>query len=284
MGRVVLDARSRSYRRLILDILFKVKRGHIGSAFSILEIVRVLYDEILRYDSKNPKWEDRDRFILSKGHGCLGLYVIMAEKGFFPKEELFRFSTASGILGGHPEHITVPGIEASTGSLGHGFSIAVGMALAAKIDRKSWRTFTLVGDGECNEGSVWEAALSAAKLKLSSLTVIVDYNKMQCYSSTAEVLNLEPLADKWRSFGFEVREMDGHNLAEVQKTLRAAPFSKTKPSVVIAHTVKGKGIPDIENNPVWHHRAKTTEEELKPLLAALADPACAGEWEGVESP
>lgn len=269
MVGLMLDARSLGYRRQILQILLKAKRGHIGSAFSVLEILRVLYDEVLKTDPKNPARPDRDRFILSKGHGCLGLYVILAEKGFFDPVELERFSSASGILGGHPEHVTVPGVEASTGSLGHGLSIGVGMALAAKMDRAAWRVFVVIGDGESQEGSIWEAALSAAKHRLDNLTVILDYNKMQCYSKISEVLGLEPLADKWRAFGFDVREVDGHDIEALKKNLSSTPFERGKPSMLIAHTVKGKGVPELEQNPDWHHKAKVSLEELKPLLDYL---------------
>lgn len=265
-----LDARGLAYRRQILEILLKAKRGHIGSAFSILEIVRVLYDEILKFDSKRPQWPERDRFILSKGHGCLGLYVLLAEKGFFDPKELEWFSSASGILGGHPEHVTVPGVEASTGSLGHGLSIGVGMALAAKIDRAAWRVFVVIGDGESQEGSIWEAALSAAKHRLDNLTVILDYNKMQCYSQISEVLGLEPLADKWKSFGFAVRQIDGHDLSQIREALKAAPLESGKPTLILAHTLKGRGVPELEQNPDWHHKAKVSEDELRPLLAQLS--------------
>lgn len=276
MGRVTaLDARSLAYRRQILEILLKAKRGHIGSAFSVLEIIRVLYDEVLRYDARRPLWSERDRFILSKGHGCLGLYVILAEKGFFDPKELDRFSSASGILGGHPEHVTVPGVEASTGSLGHGLSIGTGMALAAKMDRSPWRVFAVIGDGESQEGSIWEAALSASKHKLDNLTVILDYNKMQCYSQISEVLNLEPLTDKWRSFGFSVREVDGHDVGQIRAALKAVPAEPGKPTLVLAHTLKGKGVPELEQNPDWHHKAKVSEEELKPLLEQLSRSVCA---------
>lgn len=273
MGRVTarLDARGTAHRRRILEILLKAKRGHIGSAFSILEIIRVLYDDILRVDAKRPDWSGRDRFILSKGHGCLALYLLLAEKGFFDASELEQFSSASGILGGHPEHVTVPGVEASTGSLGHGLSIGVGMALAAKMDRADWRVYALIGDGESQEGSIWEAALSAAKHRLDNLTVILDYNKMQCYSQIREVLGLEPLVDKWKAFGFAVREIDGHDVPQIRTALAAVPFEKEKPSLILAHTLKGKGIPELEQNPDWHHKAKVSEEELKPLLARLAE-------------
>lgn len=268
----MLDQRSREQRRAILQILEKARRGHIGSAFSILEIVRVLYDSVLRVDPRNPRASARDRFILSKGHGCLALYLVLAEKGFFPREELERFCQFEGILGGHPEYGKVPGVEASTGALGHGLSIGVGMALAARMDHQSWRVFVLTGDGECDEGSVWEAALSAGKHKLSALTAIVDYNKMQSYGSTTEIQDLEPFADKWRSFGFAVREVDGHDVAALSAVFRALPFEPGKPSVVIAHTVKGRGMPAMENNPDWHHKSKISDEEFKQLYAELGFP------------
>lgn len=268
----MLDQRSREQRRAILQILEKARRGHIGSTFSILEIVRVLYDSVLRVDPRNPRASERDRFILSKGHGCLALYLVLAEKGFSPRAELERFCQFEGILGGHPEFGKVPGVEASTGALGHGLSIGVGMALAARMDHQKWRVFVLTGDGECDEGSVWEAALSAGKHKLSALTAIVDYNKMQSYGSTTEIQDLEPFADKWRSFGFAVREVDGHDVAALETVFRALPFEPGKPSVVIAHTVKGRGMAAMENNPDWHHKTKITDEEFKQLYAELGFP------------
>ena len=264
-----LDKRSIEERREILRILERSRRGHIGSAFSLLEILRVLFDNVLNLDPSNPSWPDRDRFILSKGHGCLALYLMLARKGFFPTEELYRFCSFGATLGGHPEYGIVPGVEASTGALGHGLSIGVGMALAARIDRKRYRTFVVLGDGECNEGSVWEAALSAGKHRLASLTAMVDYNKMQSYGRTAEVQDLEPFADKWRSFGFGVKEVDGHNVAALQQVLRKLPFEAERPSLLICHTVKGKGIPSIENNADWHHKSKVGEDEMARLVAEL---------------
>ena len=266
-----LDARGIQHRREMLKILELAQRGHVGSAFSVMELVRVLYDDILRFDAKNPHQPDRDRFIFSKGHGCLALYVILAEKGFFPKEELNKVCKFEAMLGGHPESRKIPGVEASTGALGHGLSIGVGCALAARIDRKNYRTFVLIGDGESNEGSVWEAALSAGKHKLDSLTVLVDYNKMQSYGTTFEIQDLEPLVDKWRSFGFSVREVDGHDAHEVRKALQDVPYDKGRPSVLICHTVKGKGMRTTEHNPDWHHKAKVKPEELKQLYAELEE-------------
>ncbi len=263
-----LDQRSRELRKIIVRTLEAGRRGHVGAAFSLVEILRVLYDDILRYDPKNPHWPDRDRCILSKGHGCLALYVLLAEKGFFPESELWKFCKADGNLGGHPEH-KISGVEASTGSLGHGLSLGVGMALNARYEKADYRTFVIVGDGECNEGSIWEASLCAGKHKLSNLTVIVDYNKQQSYSTTFEVLDLEPFADKWRAFGFATREVDGHNVEELKSTLSQIPFEPNKPNAIICHTIKGKGISYVENNLEWHHKSKVSDEEIEGLLAEL---------------
>ncbi|MCA8921698.1 MAG: transketolase [Planctomycetes bacterium] len=263
-----LDARSKALRRRILDMVRHSRRGHIASGFSLLEIVRVLYDEVLRYDPKNPSWDGRDRFVFSKGHGCMGLYVLLAEKGFFPDAELDKFCEFEALLGGHPEHF-VPGVEAATGSLGHGLSIATGMALAARIDKKPHRVFALLGDGECAEGSVWEAAISAGKFGLSHLTAIVDRNRMQCYGSTEDIGPLEPFRSKWESFGWAVREVDGHDVAALREAFAALPLAPDRPSVLIASTVKGKGVPTMENNPDFHHTNKIGDEALDALYAEL---------------
>lgn len=264
-----LDERSRALRRVIVRTLERGGRGHVGSAFSLVEMLRVLYDDVLRFDPQQPRWAERDRCVLSKGHGCLALYALLADKGFFPEAELWRFCKSDGILGGHPEYGKVPGVEASTGSLGHGLSFGVGFALNAKITGAKHRVFVIGSDGESNEGSVWEAALSAAKHRLANLTVLIDYNKQQSYSTTYEVLDLEPFADKWRAFGFAVEEVDGHDVAQLRAALRRVPFQADKPSALICHTIKGKGIPFVENNLNWHHKNKVSEDEVKALLAAL---------------
>ena len=266
---IALDRRSKELRKLIVRTIQAAKRGHVGAAFSVMEILRVLYDDILRYDPKNPRWPERDRCILSKGHGCIALYVMLAEKGFIPESELWKFCASDGILGGHPEYGKVPGVEASTGSLGHGMSFGVGFALNAKLERQKHRVFVILGDGECSEGSIWEAALCAAQHKLSQLTVLIDYNKQQTYGTIAEVQGLEPLADKWRSFGFAVREVNGHDIAELRETLSQTPFNSNKPSALICHTVKGKGTGLTERNLSWHHKAKVSEAEVATLFAAL---------------
>jgi transketolase len=265
-----LDKRSKQLRKLIIDMMAAAHRGHPGAALSAVEILRVLYDDILSYRPTNPNWEKRDRFILSKGHGCLAFYAILADKGFFPMSDLATYCADNGKFGGHPEFET-PGVEASTGSLGHGFPIGVGMAIAAKIKKAPHRIFVLTGDGECDEGSIWEAALSAGKHKLSNLTVIIDYNKMQAYSTTTEVADLEPFADKWKSFGFAVREVDGHNVSALKKVFKQVPFNSKKPSAIICHTLKGKGISYAENNPTWQHKPKLTDEDIASLYKALRD-------------
>jgi transketolase len=269
---VALDEQGRRDRQELLSILASSGRGHVGAAFSAMEIVRVLYDDVLRVDPRDPEWPHRDRFVFSKGHGCLALYLVLAEKGFFPRSELARVCAFGAMLGGHPEAGKIPGVEASTGALGHGLSIAVGCALAARLDGSEWRTFVLVGDGESNEGSVWEAALSAGKHRLDSLTVLVDYNRFQSYGPSAEIQDLEPFADKWRSFGFAVRETDGHDRGALRETLRAVPFERGRPSAVVCHTIKGKGLPSTENNPAWHHKSRIDPEEIGALQAELGSP------------
>jgi transketolase len=264
-----LDQRSKDLRKLVLRGIAGGRRGHVGSSFSLVEICRVLYDDILRYDAKNPRWPERDRCILSKGHGCLALYAVLVDKGFFPAAELDKFCKRDGILGGHPERHKVPGVEASTGSLGHGLPIGVGMALNARINKADYRVFVVGSDGESQEGSVWEAALAAAKHKLSHLTVLIDYNKQQSYGTIEEVLPLEPIAEKWRSFGFAAIEVNGHDVAELREVLKRAPLEAGKPTCIICHTVKGKGIKLCEENLSWHHKTKVSDDEVAALLAGV---------------
>ncbi|HMA64211.1 MAG TPA: transketolase [Chitinispirillaceae bacterium] len=264
-----LDKRSIDLRIKLLSIVDSCRRGHIGSSLSLLEILRVLYDDILKYNASWPDWPDRDRFILSKGHGCLSLYMLLADKGFFPESELYKVCQYNAMLGGHPEFGLTPGIEASTGALGHGLSIGVGIAIAGKIDKKDYRTIVLAGDGECQEGTVWEAAMSASKHKLSNLTLIIDYNHMQAYGPIDEVQSIEPLADKWKAFGFTVFECDGHDVDALKALLSGDRFSKEGPNVVICHTIKGMGIPSIQDNPEWHHKSKISDDEIKALFAEL---------------
>lgn len=264
-----LDTRSRQLRRDIVSMIEFGGRGHLASALSLVEILRVLYDDILDFRPEDPGWKHRDRLILSKGHGCMALYALLADKGFFDRIEFEKFCKPDGILGGHPEAHKVPGVEASTGALGHGLSIGIGMALNARFEEANHKVVVVLGDGECNEGSIWEAALCARKHRLDNLTVVVDYNKMQSYSSTSEVLDLEPFVGKWENFGFGAREADGHDVEELRQVLGELPFCAASPSVLICHTVKGKGIPFAENDLSWHHKSRIKEEELAALYAAL---------------
>ncbi|MFW5501577.1 MULTISPECIES: transketolase [unclassified Maridesulfovibrio] len=265
-----MDQRSKQLRKKIVDVLHHAGRGHIGPSMSLVEMLRVLYDSVLEYDPANPQSAQRDRFILSKGHGCLALYVLLAEKGFISEEELFSFCSFDGLVGGHPTAKT-PGVEFATGSLGHGLSLAVGVAAALKIDKSRSRVFTVLGDGECGEGSVWEAAMSAARQKLSNLTAIVDYNKLQSYGPTEDISGLEPFADKWKAFGFAVREVDGHDVEALEQTFAALPFAADKPTAIICHTVKGKGIPFAEGNPNWHHKTKMSDEDHARMIKSIED-------------
>jgi transketolase len=264
-----LDERSKYLRRLVVRTLHGGERGHVGSSMSLVEIMRVLYDDVLRFRADEPKWRWRDRMILSKGHGCIAQYVMLAEKGFIPYEALDTFCRRDSILGGHPEAAKIPGVEASTGSLGHGLSYGVGMALAARIDRRDSRIIVVMGDGEINEGSVWEAALSAAKHRLSNLTVMIDYNKIQSAGLVTEILPLEPLADKWRAFGFGVTEVDGHDVGALRRALNSAPLEPDRPLVIICHTVKGKGVSFAEHDASWHHKSSLKKEVINELYGAL---------------
>ena len=265
-----LDQRSKHLRRLIVRGLAGGERGHIGSSMSLVEILRVLYDDLLRYRPAEPDWPERDRMILSKGHGCLALYAILADKGFFPVETLDTFCRRDSILGGHPEAGKVPGVEASTGSLGHGLSFGVGMALAARMQRRASRVFVIMGDGEINEGSVWEAAMCAGQHRLVNLTAIIDYNKIQSAGFIRDILDLDPLVDKWRAFGFAAAEVDGHDVTALTTLFRRLPLAADRPTAVICHTVKGRGIEFAENDPNWHHKAKLGAQEIARLQAALA--------------
>lgn len=264
-----LDERSKYLRRLIVRALEGAGRGHIGSSLSLVEIIRVLYDDILRFRAGDPKWPERDRMILSKGHGCLALYVVLADKEFFPTTILDTFCKRDSILGGHPEASKVPGIEASTGSLGHGLSYGIGMALAARMQNRDSRVFVVMGDGEINEGSVWEAAMCAGKHRLANLTAIIDYNKIQSAGATREIQDMEPLLDKWRAFGFAAVDVDGHDVAALRALFRGLPLSDDRPAAIICHTVKGKGLPFAENDANWHHKAKIPPDIVTKMYAAL---------------
>lgn len=260
---------AREIRKNIVKMHVKAKSPHLGSSLSIVEILVALYFNILKLNPKEPMWEERDRFILSKGHACSALYVTLALKGFFSEKYLEYYYTDGGKLFGHITKDIVPGIEASSGSLGHGLSMGIGMAIAGKYDRKNFRAFVLLSDGECEEGSVWEGALFVSHHKLDNLVAIVDYNKLQAFGRTNEVINLEPFAEKWRSFGWTVKEVDGHNIEQLIQTLKNIPFEKNKPNVVIAHTIKGKGISFIEDKLESHYKL-LNEQELTISLKEIS--------------
>ena len=249
-------------RRQIVQAAYNAGEGHIASALSILDILWVLYDRVLNVYPNDPGNDARDRFVLSKGHGSLALYAVLAEKGFFPMGELDRFASYNSFLGGHPDS-RVPGVEAATGSLGHGLPIAIGMALGMRIRKANQRVFVLVGDGECNEGSVWEAALLATHHNLSNLTCIVDYNH-----STDRALALGDVADKFLEFGWFPVEVNGHNHDDIYEGIDYATEDRCRPGVIVAETTKGKGCKRMENNPAWHHRVPT-QEELAEILEEL---------------
>ena len=247
---------------------YNAKSGHLGPAFSIVDLLAVLYFRHLRIDPNNPRDPLRDRFILSKGHGCSSLYVTLARRGFFPVEELKTFTKDLSRFPGHPSSLMLPGIEASTGSLGHGLNLGVGIALAGKRDHLAYRTVVIVSDGECDEGSTWEAILAAGHWKLPHLTCIVDYNKIQSFGRTKDIMDLEPFAEKWRAFNWHVQEVNGHNHGEILSALETADTEPSRPNVIIAHTVKGKGVSFMEDTVDWHYWTPT-EEHLKKALAEL---------------
>lgn len=257
-----MQSKIKRMKREIVRMAVAANEGHIPSAFSILDIIWVLYDQVLKFDPENPTNDFRDRFVLSKGHGSLALYVVLAEKGFFPHDELKKFATKGGILGGHPDCNKVPGVEASTGSLGHGLPMAAGMAIAMHIRGIDRRIIALIGDGECNEGSIWEAALLAAHHKLSRLTCVIDYNH-----SSDRALLLDDLSEKFEAFGWSSLTINGHDHKAIYNALNIA--NSTRPTAIIAQTIKGYGCKRMENNPAWHHGAPS-KEELRSILEELA--------------
>lgn len=259
---------AKEIRKKLLLIHCKSGSSHIGSAFSIVEILIMLYFRILKINPKKLKDVNRDHFILSKGHAVSALYVTLAKKGFFNEEILDGYCMDNGFLPGHPDRFSVPGIETSTGSLGHGLSIGVGLAFAGKKDRKNYKTYVLMSDGECQEGSVWEASISASRLKLDNLIGIIDANKLQAYEKTDNIQLISSLKRKFESFGWSVREIDGHNFEQLEKVFKNIPFENEKPTMIIAHTIKGKGIPTMENKLEWHYRSPK-ENQLKDFFEML---------------
>ncbi len=254
-------------RALIVRTIAKPRMGHIGGDFSVTDILTTLFFGVLRLDPANPTWPDRDRFILSKGHCSAALYAVLAESGFIAKSDLPTFMAPLSSLNGHPNRRKVPGVEANTGPLGHGLPIGVGCAVAARLAGKDWRTFVVLGDGELQEGSNWEAAMTAAHHGLANLTAIVDRNRLQQGARTEDTSRLEPLADKWRAFGWEVQQVDGHDHTALLDAFTAPPSDQ--PRCVIAHTIKGKGASFMEDRVEWHHKVPSPEQ-VEVILAELA--------------
>ena len=259
-------ALARRLRSHALRMTHAAKASHIGGCFSMADVVAVLYGGVLRFDPARPDWAERDRFILSKGHAAALLYAALAETGFFPVDWLSTYSADGSKLGGHVTAHGVPGIELSSGSLGHGLSVACGMALALRADKKPSRVFALLSDGECDEGSIWEAALFAGHHKLDNLVTVVDYNKIQSFGSISEILDLEPFADKWRAAKWTVTEIDGHDHAALHK--RLSHIEPGKPNLVVAHTTKGKGVSFMEGQLAWHYKS-VNDEQLARALAEI---------------
>ncbi|KQX45410.1 MULTISPECIES: transketolase [unclassified Paenibacillus] len=271
MNHTELKAKAIQIRMDLLKMIHGAKTGHTGGSLSNTDILTALYYKIMKIDLQNPKWAERDRFIASKGHSVESLWCILADLGFFPKEELETFSQFGTRLIGHPNN-KVPGIEMNTGALGHGLAISVGMALAAKRDGKSYRVFCLMGDGEQAEGSVWEAAMAGPHFKLDNLVGIIDRNRLQISGSTEEVMGLEPLEEKWAAFGWNVVSIDGNDMESLVEAFGSVPTVPGKPTLVMANTVKGKGVSFAENNPAWHHHVPNDtqlSQALEELSAAL---------------
>lgn len=261
-----LEATARKLRRHIIKMTCAAGSGHPGGSLSAADIVSVLYFHKLRHNPKDPAWPDRDRFVMSKGHAAPVLYAALAEAGYFPVEYLKTLRQIGSSLQGHVDMLSLPGIEMSTGSLGQGLSAANGMALAARLDKKSYRVYCLLGDGECQEGQVWEAAMTSSHHKLDNLTAIIDHNKYQIDGRVEEIKSLQPFADKWKAFGWNVLSCDGHKIESIIEALEKAERMKGKPAVIIAETVKGKGVKFMEEKPLdFHGRAPTAEEEKKAL-------------------
>ncbi len=260
-----LEQMARRLRRHVITMIAAAGSGHPGGSLSAADIVSCLYFKVMRHDPANPQWADRDRFILSKGHAAPILYAALAESGYFPVEELSTLRKLGSRLQGHTDMTLTPGVEMSAGSLGQGLSFGIGVALAGKLDRRDYHVYVMLGDGECDEGQVWEAAMFASHHKVDNLTVIIDHNGIQLDGTCCEIMNLAPLTDKWQAFNWQVIEIDGHNISQILSALQEARQMRQKPVVIIAHTVKGKGVSFMENNVDFHGKAPTAAEAEQAL-------------------
>ena len=259
-----LEIKAKEIRRKIIRMIAEAGSGHPGGSLSSTDLITALFYSVLKHDPKNPSWPDRDRFHMSKGHCAPLWYAVLAERGYFPKEKLMTLRRLGSMLQGHPDPRT-PGIEVASGSLGQGLSVALGMSLAARIDKKDWRVYVLLGDGEIQEGNIWEAAMAARHFKIDNLCAILDYNGFQIDGKICNVMEIEPLADKWSAFGWHTIEINGHNMKEILNAYDEAKQIKGKPTIIIAHTIKGKGVSFMENVCDFHGRAPTKEEAEKAL-------------------
>jgi len=255
-----LEEKARRFRVQVIKMIYRAQSGHPGGSLSCMDILTALYFHHLRINPQEPAWENRDRFVLSKGHAAPALYVVLAELGYFPKETLFTLRQLGSILQGHPDMRKTPGVEMSTGSLGNGLSVGIGMALGARLARKNYHVYALVGDGEVDEGGIWEAAMAASKYKLDNLTAICDFNRVQLDGPIEEIMPLDPLPEKWEAFNWNVIEMDGHNMGEILDALDKAKQVRGRPTMIVAHTVKGKGVSFMEAKFQWHANAPNKEE------------------------
>jgi transketolase len=255
-----LEKMAKQLRRHVITMIATAGSGHPGGSLSAADIVTALYFEVMRHDPKNPQWPDRDRFVLSKGHAAPILYAALAECGYFPVEELSTLRKLDSRLQGHTDRTLTPGVEMSAGSLGQGLSYGIGIALAGRLDKRDYQVYVLLGDGECEEGQVWEAAMFAPHHRMDNITAIVDHNDLQLDGRVCDIMGLEPLADKWRAFNWHVLEINGHDISQVLKALKKARETKGKPTVIIAHTVKGKGVSFMEGNVDFHGKAPTAQE------------------------
>lgn len=249
----------------IIRMIYAAKEGHPGGSLSAADIVTALYFRVMRLDPARPDWADRDRFVLSKGHACPSWYSALAERGYLDKRHLTTLRCLNSVLQGHPDMCKTPGVDMTAGSLGHGLSAGLGMALAARVQQRDYRVWVVIGDGESQEGSIWEAAMAAAGFKVDNLTAIMDRNRIQNDDFIDNIMPIEPVADKWRAFGWHVIEIDGHNMAEVVAALETSRSVRGKPTMIIAQTIKGKGVSFMENNPLWHGRAPNTDEARQAL-------------------
>jgi transketolase len=257
---VDLEKKARMIRAHVIRMVYAAQSGHIGPSLSIADFLAALYFHVMRVKPEDPGWPRRDRLVLSKGHGCSAWYAALAERGYFPKEELLTFRRLGSRLQGHPDMAKTPGVDMTAGSLGHGLSAGLGMALGARIDGFDYRTFVILGDGEIQEGLIWEAAMAAPRLGLDNLVAIVDYNRWQSGGAVEEIMPLEPLSSKWEAFGWAAQEIDGHDMEAILEAFSLAGKTKGRPVAIIAHTTKGKGVSFMENDNKWHMTAPTREE------------------------